>query len=158
MAPPGMIMLKQNLQLQRLLIVADDTANNSAAFSFHIVLTTNLQMAQDLSQMTAADYFRAYKSKTFSQNYHGMYKIIPISIIPGKRLPEQKILLDPGNKYVGGYFFAALERPRGINRIRIPSDAHLMVKFTKDGMQLVTPDLMSEGIEALENKIAVPGN
>jgi hypothetical protein len=32
-----------------------------------------------------------------------------------------------------------------------------MVKFSKDGMRLVTPDLMSEGVEALEEKIGIPG-
>ena len=158
MVPPGLIMLKQDIQLQRLLLVADKDANKSRPFYFHIVLTKNLQMAKDLSQMTAAEYFKAHKAKKFDENYHGMYKIIPLTVTPGKKTPEKKIKTDSGNKYVGGYFFADLVRPKGSNRIRIPSAHQIMVKFTKDGMRLVTPDLMSEGIEALEDKVGiVPG-
>ena len=158
MVPPGLIMLKQDIKLQRVLLVSDKDANRSRAFAFHVVLTKNLQMAQDLSQMNAAEYFKADKAKAFDQNYHGMYKIFKFSIIPGKKFPEQKLKVDPNSKYVGGYFFANLQQPKGNNRIRIPSDPQVMVKFTKDGMSLVTPDLMSEGIEELEDKIGiVPG-
>jgi hypothetical protein len=158
MIPPGLIMLKQDIKLQRLLVVSDREANKSRAISLHIVLTKNLQMAQDLSQMTAEQYFKAYKSKSFDENYHGMYKVFKISVMPGKKLPEVKLKIDPDSKYVGGYFFANLQHPKGNNRIRIPSDTHVMIKFSKDGMNLVTPDLMSEGLEALEGKIGVvPG-
>lgn len=155
MIPPGLIMLKQDLNLQRLLLVSEKDANKSRSFAFHVVLTKNLQMAQDLSKMTADEYFKADKAKYFDQNYHGMFKIFKFSIIPSKKMPEQKLKVDSGSKYVGGYFFANLQHPKGNNRIRIPSGIHAMVKFTKDGMHLVTPDLMSEGIEELENKIGI---
>lgn len=157
MIPPGLIMLKQDIQLQRLLLVSDKDANKSRSFTFHIVLTKNIQMAQDLSQMSADQYFKANKAKTFDQDYHGMYKVIKVDVTPGIKRPEMKIKVDPGSKYVGGYFFANLQQPKGNNRIRIPSTPQVMVKFSKDGMNLVTPDLMSEGIEALEEKIGIPG-
>lgn len=158
MIPPGLIMLKQDVKLQRILLVSDKDANKSRPFDFHVVLIKNLQMAQDVSQMAADEYFKADKAKAFDQNYHGMYKIFKFSIIPGKKFPEQKLKIDPGSKYVGGYFFANLQQPKGNNRIRIPSDTHVMIKFSKDGMSLVTPDLMSEGIEELESKIGIiPG-
>ena len=157
MIPPGLISLKQDIKLQRLLLVSEKEANNSRAFSFHLVLTKNIQMAQDLSQMTADQYFKADKLKTFDQNYHGMYKVFKFSVIPNKKMPEQKLKIDPASKYVGGYFFANLQQPKGNNRIRIPSGQHVMVKFSKDGMSLVTPDMMGEGLEALEEKIGIPG-
>ncbi|QOL20152.1 type VI secretion system protein, membrane lipoprotein [Candidatus Bodocaedibacter vickermanii] len=157
MIPPGLIALKQDIQLQRLLLVSEKEANKSRAFAFHVVLTKNIQMAQDLSQMTADQYFKADKSNVFAQNYHGMYKIFKFSVIPSKKMPELKLKIDPGSKYVGGYFFANLQQPKGNNRIRIPSGQHVMVKFSKDGMSLVTPDLMGEGLEALEEKIGIPG-
>jgi hypothetical protein len=159
MVPPGLIMLKQEIKLQRLLLVSDPDANKARAFDFYLVLTKNLQMAQDLSQMTSDQFFKSYKTATFDQNYHNMYKIYKFSIIPGKKNPERKLKIDPGSKYVGGYFFANLQQPKGNNRIRIPSTPQVMVKFSKDGMKLVTPDLMSEGIEELEEKIGttVPG-
>lgn len=155
MIPPGLIMLKQDLNLQRLLLVSEKDANKSRSFAFHVVLTKNLQMAQDLSKMSADEYFKADKSKYFDQNYHGMFNIFKFSIIPSKKMSEQKINIDPGSKYVGGYFFANLQHPKINNRIRIPSGIHAMVKFTKDGMHLVTPDLMSEGVDALESKIGI---
>lgn len=158
MVPPGLVMLKQDIQLQRLLLVADKDANKSRSFKFCIVLTKNLQMAQDLSQMTADQFFKALKTKAFSHDYHGVYFMKEFSVNPGKKLPELKIKVDPGSKYVGGYFFANLQQPKGNNRIRIPSTPQVMVKFSKVGMSLVTPDLMSEGIEALEDKIGIPGN
>jgi hypothetical protein len=157
MIPPGLIMLKQEIKLQRLLLVSDKDANNSRAFSFHVVLTKNIQMAQDLSQMTADQYFKADKTKAFNQNYHAMYKVFKFSVIPSKKMPELKLKIDPGNKYVGGYFFANLQHPKGNNRIRIPSSQQVMVKFSKDGMNLVMPDLLGEGIEELEEKIGIPG-
>lgn len=157
MIPPGLIALKQDIKLQRLLLVSEKDANKSRAFAFHVVLTQNIQMAQDLSQMTADQYFKADKAKSFDQNYHGMYKIFKFSVIPNKKMPELKLKIDPGNKYVGGYFFANLQQPKGNNRIRIPSGQQVMVKFSKDGMNLVTPDLMGEGLEALEEKIGIPG-
>lgn len=159
MVPPGMIMLKQEIKLQRLLLVSDPDANKGRAFEFYIVLTKNLQMAQDLSQMTADQFFKGLKANAFAENYHNMYKLYRFAIIPGKKLPEQKLKIDPGSKYVGGYFFANLQHPKGNNRIRIPSDLHVMVKFSKDGMTLVTPDLLTEEVEELEEKIgaAVPG-
>jgi hypothetical protein len=157
MIPPGLIMLKQEIKLQRLLLVSDKDANSSRAFAFHVVLTKNIQMAQDLSQMTADQYFKADKSKAFDQNYHGMYKVFKFSVIPSKKMPELKLKIDPGSKYVGGYFFANLQHPKGNNRIRIPSGQQVMVKFSKDGMNLVTPDLLGEGVEALEEKIGIPG-
>lgn len=155
MVPPGLIMLKQDIKLQRLLLVSDKDANKSRAFPFHVVLTKNLQMAEDLSKMTSDEYFKADKAKVFDNNYHGMYKIFKFSIIPNKKLPEQKLKIDPASKYVGGYFFANLQQPKGNNRIRIPSGTHAMVKFTKDGMKLVMPDLLSEEVEELENKIGI---
>lgn len=156
MIPPGLIMLKQDIQMQRLLLVSDKDANKSRSFMFHIVLTKNIQMAQDLSQMTADQYFKATKAKTFNQDYHGLYKVIKVDVTPGTKRPEMKIKIDPASKYVGGYFFANLQQPKGNNRIRIPSTPQVMVKFSKDGMSLVTPDLLSEGIEALEEKIGIP--
>ncbi len=157
MVPPGLVMLKQDIQLQRLLLVADKDANRSRSFKFCIVLTKNLQMAQELSQMTSDQFFKALKTKAFVHDYHGVYFLREFSVNPGKRLPELKIKVDPSNKYVGGYFFANLQQPKGNNRIRIPSTPQVMVKFSKDGMSLVTPDLMSEGIEAMEEKISIPG-
>jgi hypothetical protein len=157
MIPPGLIMLKQDIQLQRLLLVSDKDANKSRDFTFCIVLTKNLQMAQDLSQMTSDQFFKAVKTNAFVQDYHGMYKMIQFDVSPGKKQPEKHINVDPGSKYVGGYFFANLQQPKGNNRIRIPSTPQVMVKFSKDGMSLVTPDLMSEGVEALEEKIGIPG-
>jgi hypothetical protein len=153
MVPPGLIMLKQEVKLQRLLLVSDPYTNNGKAFDTYLVLTKNLQMAQDLSQMTAYQFAKELKSDSFSQNYHGMYKILKFPIVPSIKRPEDKIKIDPGSKYVGAYFFAILQHPKGNNRIRIPSDLHVMVKFSKDGMKLVTPDLLSEGIEELEEKI-----
>jgi hypothetical protein len=109
--------------------------------------------------MTSDQFLKGFKTNSFDQNYHNMYKIFKFSIIPGKKFPDQQIKVDPGSKYVGGYFFTNLQHPKGNNRIRIPSSPQVMVKFSKDGMKLVTPDLMSEGIEELEEKIgaAVPG-
>lgn len=156
MIPPGLIALKQDIKLQRLLLVSEKDANKSRAFAFHVVLTQNIQMAQDLSQMTADQYFKADKAKSFDQNYHGMYKIFKFSVIPNKKMPEMKLKIDSGSKYVGGYFFANLQQPKGNNRIRIPSSQQVMVKFSKDGMNLVTPDLLGEGLEALEEKIGIP--
>lgn len=159
MIPPGLVMLKQDIKLQRLLLVSDHVANKARAFDFYMVLTKNIQMAQDLSQMTADQFLKALKTNSFAQNYHNMYKIYKFSILPGKVFPEKQIKVDAGSKYVGGYFFANLQQPKGNNRIRIPSTPQIMVKFSKDGMKLVTPDFMSEGIEELEEKIgtAVPG-
>jgi hypothetical protein len=85
-------MLKQDIQLQRLLLVADKDANKSRSFKFCIVLTKNLQMAQDLSQMTADQFFKALKTKAFSHDYHGMYFMKEFSVNPGKKLPELKMI------------------------------------------------------------------
>lgn len=156
MVPEGLIMLKQEIKLQRLLITSEKTANHGRAFEFHIVLTKNLQMAKELSEMPAQDYFKAYKSKEFEKSFHGLYKVFKFDVMPGKKMPEKKLKLDSGSKYVGGYFFAKLQHPRGSNRIRIPSGTHVMIKFTKDGMSLVSPDLLSEGEEALEEKLMIP--
>ncbi len=156
MVPDGLIMLKQSLSLQRLLILSEKTANKGQAFECNLILTKNLQMAKELSQMPAKDYFKAVKSKEFEKNYHGLYKIFKFPVAPqAGNLPEQKLKLDSDNKYVGGYFFAKLQHPKGSNRIRIPSGPHVMVKFTREGMSLVTPDMMSEGEEALEDKLSM---
>lgn len=157
MVPPGLIMLKQDIQLQRLLLVSDKEANNKRSFTVYLVLTKNLQMAQELSQMTSAQLVKAVKTNAFAHDYHGMYFLKGFDVTPGKALPEKKIKVDPGSKYVGGYLFANLQQPKGNNRIRIPSTPQVMVKFSKDGMSLVTHDLMSEGVEALEEKIGIPG-
>lgn len=156
MVPEGLIMLKQEIKLQRLLITSEKSCNKGRAFEFHVVLTKNLQMAKELSDMPAKDYFKAYKSKEFEKDYHGLYKVFKFDVMPGKKMPEKKLKIDSGSKYVGGYFFAKLQHPKGSNRIRIPSSTHVMVKFTKDGMSLVSPDLLSEGEEALEEKIQIP--
>lgn len=158
MVPPGLIMLKQDISLQRVMILSDKGTNAGRSFAFHVVLTKNLQMAKELSDMDAKSYFEADKAGEFHKNYHGMFKIFKFSVIPGKKMPEQKLRVDPGSKYLGGYFFAKLQHPQGKNRIRIPPSTHVIIKFTKDGMALVTPDLESEGLEALQGKIGVvPG-
>lgn len=158
MVPPGMVMLKQDIKLQRLMILSDKNANKGRALAFHVVLTKNLQMAKEVSDMDADTYFKADKSGEFHKNYHGSFKIFKFSIIPGKKMPEQKLRVDPGSKYVGGYFFAKLQHPKGKNRVRIPPSTHVMIKFTKSGMNLVTPDMSSEGTDALESKIGMlPG-
>lgn len=156
MVPEGMIMLKQEIKLQRLLISSEKSANKGRAFEVHVVLTKNLQMAKELSEMSAKDYFKAYKSKEFNKDFHGLYKVFKFDVMPGKKLPEKKLKIDSGSKYVGGYFFAKLQHPKGSNRIRIPSSTHVMLKFTKDGMSLVSPDLLSEGEEMLEEKLSIP--
>lgn len=158
MIPPGFILLKQDIKLQRLMILSDKDANKSRALSFHVVLTKSLQMAKEVSEMDADAYFKADKAGEFHKNYHGSFKIFKFSVIPGKKMPEQHLKIDPSSKYVGGYFFAKLQHPKGKNRVRIPPSTHVMIKFTKSGMNLVTPDMSSEGTDALESKIGMlPG-
>jgi hypothetical protein len=152
--PPSLLMFKQDISLEKLATLIDSDANRGQAFLFHIVLTTNLQMAQELATMTSAAYFHKYKNKEFNRSYFHQFTIYSFGFKPGHPYPAHKIKLDPKFKYVGGYFFAHLGSPKGEHRLKIPPDKNVVISITqKEGMILVNASGM-DGIEAgLEQKM-----
>ncbi len=152
--PPTLLMFKQKIILEKVATLIDSDANRGQAFLFHIVLTTNLQMAQELAMMPAAIYFQKYKNKEFNKNYFHQFTVYSFGFKPGQPYPEHKIKLDPKLKYIGGYFFAQLGSPKGDHRLKIPPDKNVVIRITqKEGMILVNAEGM-DGIEAgLEQKM-----